>query len=108
MPARIVMPAMAPRTKPEATRALGAECVSYERATECRELFAARLAEARGATLVPSFDDPWVIEGQGSTGVEAARQLEERGLGAPASAVVPRGGGELGRASCRERVCKQV
>src|SRR3546814_9765807 len=95
MPATIVMPADAPRAKRDATLALGAEIVSYDRATESRELIAARLAEARGATLVPSFDDPWVIEGQGSTGVEAARQMEERGLGAPARAVVPCSGGGL-------------
>src|SRR3546814_15234234 len=82
MPATIVMPADAPRAKRDATLALGAEIVSYDRATESRELIAARLAEARGATLVPSFDDPWVIEGQGNTGVEAARQRsEERRVG---------------------------
>ncbi|RIA45609.1 L-threonine ammonia-lyase [Hephaestia caeni] len=95
MPATIVMPADAPRAKRESTLALGAEIVSYDRATESRELIAARLAEARGAALVPSFDDPWVIEGQGSAGVEAAQQMAERGLGAPARAVVPCGGGGL-------------
>ncbi|WP_375288854.1 threonine/serine dehydratase [Sphingomonas sp.] len=93
--ATIVMPADAPRAKVEGTLALGAEIVAYDRATESRETIAARLAEARGATLVPSFDDPWIIEGQGSAGVEAAAQMEAAGLGAPAHVVVPCGGGGL-------------
>ncbi len=99
MAATIVMPADAPRAKRDATLALGAEVVDYDRATESREMIAARLAEARGATLVPSFDDPWVIEGQGSTGVEAAAQMIAAGLGSPTGGpsrvVVPCGGGGL-------------
>lgn len=93
--ATIVMPADAPRAKREGTLALGAEVVDYDRATESREAIAARLAEARGATLVPSFDDPWIIEGQGSAGIEAAAQMDAAGLGAPAHIVVPCGGGGL-------------
>lgn len=93
--ATIVMPSDAPRVKREATLALGAEVVDYDRATESRERIAARLAEARGATLVPSFDDPWIIEGQGSAGIEAAAQMDRAGLGAPAHVVVPCGGGGL-------------
>ena len=93
--ATIVMPTDAPRAKREATLALGAEVVSYDRATESRETIAAQLAEARGATLVPSFDDPWIIEGQGSTGIEARRQMEAAGLGPPLHVVVPCGGGGL-------------
>ncbi|MBB5715386.1 pyridoxal-phosphate dependent enzyme [Sphingomonas aerophila] len=95
MQATIVMPADAPRAKREGTLALGAEVVDYNRATESREAIAARLAEARGATLVPSFDDPWIIEGQGSTGIEARRQMEAAGLGEPTHVVVPCGGGGL-------------
>ncbi|MDF0489554.1 threonine/serine dehydratase [Sphingomonas sp. H39-1-10] len=95
MPALIVMPADAPRSKREGTLALGAEIVSYDRATESREAIAARLAEARGAALVPSFDDPWIIEGQGSAGIEAAQQMAERGLGPVTQALVPCGGGGL-------------
>ncbi len=95
MPATIVMPADAPRAKVEGTLALGAEIVSYDRASESREQIAARLAEARGATLVPSFDDPWIIEGQGSAGIEAAVQMTAMGLGAPAHVVIPCGGGGL-------------
>jgi threonine dehydratase len=95
LPAVIVMPADAPRVKREATLALGAEVVTYDRATESREKIAGKLAEARGAVLVPSFDDPWVIEGQGSAAVEAAAQMIEAGLPEPTHAVVPCGGGGL-------------
>jgi len=95
LPAVIVMPADAPRVKREATLALGAEVVAYDRATESREKIAAKLAEARGAVLVPSFDDPWVIEGQGSAAIEAAKQMVDAGLPEPAHAVVPCGGGGL-------------
>ncbi|WP_240699021.1 threonine ammonia-lyase [Sphingomonas sp. AAP5] len=95
MPATIVMPADAPKAKREGTLALGAEVVSYDRKTESRETIAARLAEARGAVLVPSFDDPWVIEGQGSAGIEAAAQMAAAGLGSAARVVVPCGGGGL-------------
>nr|WP_238940893.1 pyridoxal-phosphate dependent enzyme [Sphingomonas beigongshangi] len=95
MAATIVMPADAPAAKLAGTLALGAEVVRYDRATESRERIAAQLAEARGATLVPSFDDPWIIEGQGSAGVEAAVQMHAAGLGAPARVVVPCGGGGL-------------
>ncbi|GAA3719442.1 threonine/serine dehydratase [Sphingomonas cynarae] len=93
--ATIVMPADAPRTKREATLALGAEVVDYDRATESREMIAARLAEARGSTLVPSFDDPWIVEGQGSAGIEASVQMIAAGLGVPLQVVAPCGGGGL-------------
>ncbi|MFN3678044.1 MAG: threonine/serine dehydratase [Sphingomonas pseudosanguinis] len=93
--ATIVMPADAPPSKREGTLALGAEIVDYDRATQSRELIARQLAEARGATLVPSFDDPWVIEGQGSAGIEAAAQMTALGLPAPGHVVTPCGGGGL-------------
>lgn len=95
IPAVIVMPADAPRVKREATLALGAEVVSYDRMTESREKIAAHLAHARGATLVPSFDDAWVVEGQGSAGIEATGQFHEAGLGDIARVVTPCGGGGL-------------
>lgn len=95
MPAVIVMPADAPASKRDGTLALGAEIVSYDRATQSREKIAASLAGARGAVLVPSFDDPWVIEGQGSAGIEAAAQMAAQGLGAPKKVIVPCGGGGL-------------
>ena len=93
--ATIVMPSDAPRLKRESTLALGAEVVTYDRATESREAIAAQLAEARGATLVPSFDDPWIIEGQGSAGIEAAAQMAALGMGVPNRVVIPCGGGGL-------------
>ncbi|AJP72361.1 threonine ammonia-lyase [Sphingomonas hengshuiensis] len=95
IPAVIVMPSDAPRTKLEATLAMGAEVVRYDRATESREKIAAHLAHARGAVLVPSFDDPWVIEGQGTAGIEAMSQMIEAKLPDPARVIVPCGGGGL-------------
>jgi threonine dehydratase len=91
MPAIIVMPADAPSVKMEGTRALGAEIVLYDRATESREAIAAKLASERGAVLVPSFDDVDVMEGQGTAGIEIAEQLGR----APARVVTPCGGGGL-------------
>ena len=73
--AAIVMPRNAPRVKLEATRALGAEIVLYDRPGEDRDEVAAREIERRGAVLVHAFGDPWVIEGQGSAGVEIEAQL---------------------------------
>ena len=89
--ATIVMPSDAPSVKRDSTLAAGAEIVAYDRATESREAIAADLAEARGATLVPSFDDVDIIEGQGSAGVEIAEQLS----GPPDKILVPCGGGGL-------------
>jgi threonine dehydratase len=89
--ATIVMPADAPAVKREATLAAGARIVPYDRATESREEIGARLARARGATLVPSFDDVDIIEGQGSVGVEIREQLGA----APDKVIVPCGGGGL-------------
>ena len=57
----------------------GAEIVFYDRATESREAIAAALAEERGAMLVPTFDDPWIVEGQGTAGLEIAEQIAPRG-----------------------------
>ncbi|WP_206366517.1 threonine ammonia-lyase [Sphingomonas gei] len=95
IPAVIVMPSDAPKVKLDATLAMGAEVVKYDRARESREKIAAHLAHARGAALVPSFDDPWIIEGQGSAGIEAMTQMVERKLADPSNVVVPCGGGGL-------------
>ena len=89
--AAIVMPRNAPKVKLEATRALGAEIVLYDRPGEDRDEVAAREVEARGATLVHAFGDPWVIEGQGSAGIEIERQLGR----SPSRLVVCCGGGGL-------------
>ncbi|MBB5687137.1 threonine ammonia-lyase [Sphingobium boeckii] len=95
MAATIVMPADAPRQKLESTRALGAEVLLYDRVTESREAIAGALAAERGSVLVPSFDDPWVIEGQGSAGTEAAAQMAALAGGAPDRIIIPCGGGGL-------------
>ena len=74
IPATIVMPSDAPSIKLENTRALGAEVVLYNRLTESREKIARELANTRGAVLVPSFDDPFIIAGQGTIGLEIVDQ----------------------------------
>ena len=73
--AAIVMPRNAPKVKLEATEALGAEIILYDRPGEDRDEVAAREIAKRGAVLVHAFADPWVIEGQGSAGIELAEQL---------------------------------
>ncbi len=78
--ATIVMPADAPRVKLENTRSLGAEIVTYDRFTESREEIARALSATRGAVLVPSFDDPSVIAGQGTAGLEIMAQASELGV----------------------------
>jgi len=77
IPATIVMPADAPSIKLENTRALGAEVVLYNRLTESREKIARELANTRGAVLVPSFDDPFIIAGQGTIGLEIIDQASQ-------------------------------
>ncbi len=89
--ATIVMPSDAPELKVRGTRAQGAEIVFYDRRTESREAIAADLAAKGGAIVVPSFDDPHIVAGQGTVGIEILDQL---GRG-PARIVVPCGGGGL-------------
>jgi threonine dehydratase len=72
--AAIVMPGDAPALKVEGTRAEGAEIVFYDRTCEDRVEIAAALAAERGAVLVPSFDDPHIVAGQGTAGLEIAEQ----------------------------------
>jgi threonine dehydratase len=94
--ARIVMPADAPQVKLAATRALGADVVLYDRrGGESRDAVAAALIAQSGAVLVHAFGDPWVIEGQGSAGIELAEQMAAQAGGAPTRIVTPCGGGGL-------------
>jgi threonine dehydratase len=79
MPATIVMPADAPRVKTDATRGYGAKIVPYDRRRESREQIAARIAEESGAVIVPSFDDPEIIAGQGTIGLEMVEQARAAG-----------------------------
>jgi threonine dehydratase len=94
VPAVIVMPGDAPAIKAEATGGYGAEVVFYDRwGGETREAIAARLAAERGSIVVPSFDDPDIIAGQGTAGLEAARQLQALGVQADALLCCVSGGG---------------
>lgn len=72
--AAIVIPADAPAIKVENTRRLGAEIIAYDRRTQDREKIGRELARERGATLVPSYDDPHIIAGQGTVALELAAQ----------------------------------
>lgn len=94
MAATIVMPTTTPRVKLAATRALGAEVVLYDPATERREEVAARVRERFPAdalpTLVPPFDDPYIVAGQGTAGLEIYHDLPDADL-----VLVPVGGGGL-------------
>ena len=92
-PALIVMPSDAPRVKVEATLGYGAEVVAYDRWTESREEIAARIAAERGAIVVPAFDDPYIVAGQGTAGLEAARQLQAVGETADVLLCPASGGG---------------
>jgi len=94
MPSVIVMPSDAPRPKRERTKAFGAEVVLYDRNTEDREAIARSLAEKRGATLVPPYDDPFIIAGQGTAGREIMEDLTSLGL-TPDVAVIGASGGGL-------------
>lgn len=89
--AAIVMPADAPEVKLEGTRALGAKIVTYDRQGEDRDKVAAKLIKERGGTLVHAFADPWVMEGQGSAGIEIAAQLGRE----PSRIIACCGGGGL-------------
>ena len=87
----IVMPADAPQVKVDGTRAEGAEIVFYDRRTESREAISAQISDETGAVVVPSFDDPAIVAGQGTAGLEI---LEQFG-GSPPRIVIPCGGGGL-------------
>lgn len=94
VPSVIIMPADAPRLKIENTRALGAEVVLYDRATEDRDAIGERMSQERGLTLIKPFDEPQVIAGQGTTGLEIAEQARAAGIDT-ADVLVCCGGGGL-------------
>lgn len=95
VPAVIVMPADSPATKLANTAAMGAEVVNYDRNTpDERDVIAARMVEGRGMTLIKPFDNPEVIAGQGSCGLEIAEQAVEAGV-QTADVLVCCGGGGL-------------
>jgi len=89
-PATLVMPEDAPRSKLEATRAQGARIVSYNRLTDDRGAISARISAETGATLVPPYDHPWTIAGQGTAAKELLEEVPDLG-----ALVVCIGGGGL-------------
>ena len=90
----IIMPSDAPQMKIDNTRAFGAEVVLYDRGSEDRDVLGAELSEARGLTLIKPFDEPEVIAGQGTCGLEIAAQAAEIGV-TEAEVIVCCGGGGL-------------
>jgi threonine dehydratase len=88
--ATLVMPTDAPKLKLAATRAQGAEIVIYDRFTEDRAAIGARISAETGATLVPPFDHPWIVAGQGTTALEFLEEVPDLD-----AIVVPIGGGGL-------------
>ena len=95
IPATIVMPADAPSPKIEGTRSQGAEVVFYDRYKESREEIAGKIAAERGSVVVPSFDDPHIVAGQGTAGLEILEQLNEAEAPPPAQILVNCSGGGL-------------
>jgi threonine dehydratase len=86
----IVMPADAPRSKLEATKGYGANIVTYDRFRDSREQLAAGIIEKTGATLIPPFDHPMIIAGQGTAALEFMEQAPELD-----ALITPIGGGGL-------------
>ncbi len=93
-PAVIIMPSDAPSLKINNTRAYGAEVILYDRVNEDRDVIGAGLADERGLTLIKPFDNEDVISGQGTTGLEIAKQAAVHGVDA-AEVLVCCGGGGL-------------
>ena len=90
IPATIVMPNDAPPVKLQATRGYGAQVIVYDRLTGNREAIARQLADERGMTLVPPFNDPHIIAGQGTAALELVDQVPDLD-----AIVAPVGGGGL-------------
>jgi threonine dehydratase len=90
----IVMPIDAPAAKIAATRGYGAEVITYDRYTEDRDAIAARISQERGSIVVPPYDDPDIIAGQGTMGLELVEQARDMGA-EPQLVATPVGGGGL-------------
>ena len=90
IPATVVMPADAPKSKVEATRSHGARIVPYDRTKDDREAIGRKIAQETGATLVPPFDHPWTIAGQGTAALELLEEIPDLD-----ALIVPIGGGGL-------------
>lgn len=94
VPALILMPKDAPAVKIANTKAYGAEVVLFDRDKDDREAMSRRLAAERGATIVPPYDDPFIIAGQGTVGLEIAEDVAARNI-RPDAVIAPCGGGGL-------------
>lgn len=88
--ATIVMPTDAPRAKLESTQAYGPTIIFFDRLTEDREALAARVARETGALVVPSYDHPWIVAGQGTAALELLEKFPDLD-----TLLVPLGGGGL-------------
>lgn len=88
--ATIVMPADAPKSKLEATRGYGAHVVTYDRMSGSREAIGRQISEETGATLIPPYDHPWIIAGQGTAALELLGEVPDLD-----ALIVPIGGGGL-------------
>jgi threonine dehydratase len=95
IPALIVMPSDAPKVKVVATQGYGAEVRFYDRLTDSREAIAAEIAAQRGSVVVPAFDDPHIIAGQGTVGLEMVAQAKAAGATLDLVAAPISGGGLL-------------
>lgn len=91
--ATILMPSDAPRAKIEGAQRFGGTVRLYDRATEVRETIGAEIAAATGAVIIPPYDDPDIMAGQGTVALELAEQARERGLALNLLAVSCSGGG---------------
>ncbi len=91
--ATIVMPADAPALKVANTKASGAEVILYDRVKESREEIGHGIAARTGATIVPPYDHPWILTGQGTAGIEIAEQAKALGVTLDAVAAPCSGGG---------------
>lgn len=94
MKSTIIMPDSAPKAKINNTRALGGDVVLYNRQRDDREKMGADICAETGATIVPPYDDPLIMAGQGTVGLEIATQSEQMGI-SPDLVLIPAGGGGL-------------
>lgn len=93
IPASIIMPADAPRAKIEGARANGAEVILYDRQKDDREAIGAEIAGRTGAVIVPPYDDPHIMAGQGTVGLEIVEQARDLGVSLDAVIAASSGGG---------------
>ncbi|CAG2153205.1 threonine/serine dehydratase [Cupriavidus numazuensis] len=93
IPATIIMPSDAPRAKIDGSRANGATVILYDRQKDDREAIGAEIAERTGAVTVPPYDDPYIMAGQGTVGIEIVEQCIEHGVHPDAVIAACSGGG---------------